>query len=261
MALLKSKLKLLSSLKLKKFREQKNLFVVEGEKIIWECTASDWKINEAFFSEETYANNGRLLEELRKKKISISIALPKDFEKFSNDKTPSQIAALVERKKLNEIGLLNLPKKRFLILQNISDPGNFGAIIRSADWFGVNGVVCDENSVELTNPKVVKGSMGSIFHLPVAESVELIQFCEKLKAENCRILSTSTTGKNLSQIVFPENCAVIFGHESSGVSDQLNEIADEVIAIPKFGKAESLNVSIAASIILYEWTKRSTTKK
>lgn len=256
MALSKSKLKLLSSLRQKKFREKESLFVIEGEKILSECLASDWKIVEVFFSEDVSSKNEKLLEELRNKQLPVAISSLKDFEKFSNDKTSSQIAAIVERKILDEAELLTLPKKRFLILENISDPGNFGTIIRSADWFGVNGIVSDETSVELTNPKVVKGSMGSIFHLPVLENIKLISFCEKLKANDCRIYSTSTSGKSLKQIEFTENCAVIFGNESSGVSDQLNEIVNDVIAIPKFGKAESLNVSIAASIILYEWAKR-----
>lgn len=256
MTLSKAKLKLLSNLRQKKFREKENIFVIEGEKILLECLASDWKIVEVFFSEDVSSKNKKLLEELKKKQLPVTIALPKDFEKFSNDKTSSQIAAIVERKILDEDELLTLPKKRFLILENISDPGNFGTIIRSADWFGVNGIVSDETCVELTNPKVVKGSMGSLFHLPVVENVELFAFCEELKASDCRIYSTSTSGKSLKQIDFSENCAVIFGNESTGVSDQLNEIADEVIAIPKFGKAESLNVSISASIILYEWAKR-----
>lgn len=256
MALSKSKLKLLSSLRQKKFREKESLFVIEGEKILSECLASDWKIVEVFFSEDVSSKNEKLLEELINKQLPVTITLPKDFEKFSNDKTPSQIAAIVERKILDETELLALSKKKFLILENISDPGNFGTIIRSADWFGVNGIVSDETSVELTNPKVVKGSMGSIFHLPVVENVELFTFCGKLKENNCRVFSTSTNGKSLKQIEFPENCAVIFGNESTGVSDKLNKIADEVIAIPKFGKAESLNVSIAASIILYEWAKK-----
>lgn len=256
MALSKSKLKLLSSLQQKKFREKENLFVIEGEKILLECLASDWKIVEVFFSEDISRKNEKLLGELRKKQLPITIALSKDFEKFSSDKTPSQIAAIVERKRVDEAELLTLPKKRLLILENISDPGNFGTIIRSADWFGINGIVNDETSVELTNPKVIKGSMGSLFHLRVAENVNLFIFCEKLKVGDSRIYSTSTRGKSLDQIDFPENCAVIFGNESTGVSDKLNEIADEVIAIPKLGKAESLNLSIAASIILYEWAKR-----
>lgn len=256
MALSKAKLKLLSSFRQKKFREKESLFVIEGEKILLECLASDWKIVEVFFSEDVSSKNEKLLEELRKKQLPVTIALPKDFEKFSTDKTSSQIAAIVEKKILDEAELLTLPKKRFLILENISDPGNFGTIIRSADWFGVNGIINDETTVELTNPKVVKGSMGSIFHLPVVENVELFTFCEKLKASECRIYSTSTSGKSLDQIDFPKNSAVIFGNESSGVSNKLNKIADEVITIPKLGKAESLNVSIATSIILYEWAKK-----
>jgi len=256
MALSKAKIKFLASLKQKKFREIENRFLIEGEKILSECIHSDWEIIEVFLSNEVVKKNSQFVELIKSKKIPITIIPAKEFEKFSSDKTPSQIAALVERKQFLEDEVFNLSSKKFLILQNISDPGNFGTIIRSADWFGINGIICDESTVELTNPKVVKGSMGSIFHLLILHNVHLLSFCEKLKSSGMKIISTSTTGKDLSQFDFSENCAVIFGNESVGISEQINKIADETIAIPKFGKAESLNVSIAASIILYEWTRK-----
>ncbi len=257
MSLLKAKLKHLSSLKQKKIRQIENKFIIEGEKILSECIDSNWTISEAFFSEEAMSRNKILKQKLESKKIPITITASKDFEKFSNDKTPSQVAALVERKQVEIDKIFSLPVKRLLILQDISDPGNLGTIIRSADWFGVNGIICDESTVELTNPKVIKGSMGSIFHLPIVENVELTTFCKTLQTKGIKIFSTSTDGNEISKISFPENCAIVFGNESSGVSDQLHKLANDIIAIPKLGNAESLNVSIAASIILYEWARKA----
>lgn len=259
MSLSKSKLRLLSSLKYKKFREKENLFVIEGEKILLECLFSNWKIVETYLSETAINKNSSLINALTEKSIPILKTSSKDFRKFSSEKTPSEIAALVEMRECSSTDLLKIPNKRFILLEDISDPGNLGTIIRSADWFGVNGIILDKNSVEITNPKVIKASMGSIFHLPIIRDVDLDTFCSDLKSYECKIFSTAINGKPLKEISFPQDYTIIFGSESLGVSRELQQQADEIITLPSpkgcirtKGKAESLNVAIAASIILYE---------
>ncbi len=252
MSFSKSKLKLLSRLKYKKFREKENLFMIEGKKILSEGLFSNWKIVETYFSETAINKNSSLINALTERSIPILKTSSKDFKKFSSEKTPSEIAALVEMRECSSTDLLKIPNKRFILLEDISDPGNLGTIIRSADWFGVNGIILDKNSVEITNPKVIKASMGSVFHLPIINNVDLVSLCEKLKVSACRIFSTAINGKPLREISFPQDYAIIFGSESLGVSCKLQDQADEIITLPLKGKAESLNVAIAASIILYE---------
>ena len=134
-------------------------------------------------------------------------------------------------------------------MDNISDPGNAGTILRNCDWFGVNEIILTKGSVEVYNPKTIRASMGSIFHLKIYREIES-SFLSKLKENGYKILVTDIKGENINSFVFPGKAVIIFSNESLGPSGEVMEISDDLITIPGYGMAESLNVASASAVIL-----------
>ena len=143
------------------------------------------------------------------------------------------------------------------MLDRIQDPGNLGTIIRTADAFGVDGILISEGSVDGYNPKVVRATMGSIFRVNILHIKKSLNILEELKNRGIKIYSTSLQGKNyIQEINFKIPSLLIIGNESKGVSDELLNMAHSLIKIPMVGKAESLNAAVASSIIMYEAMKQ-----
>lgn len=135
------------------------------------------------------------------------------------------------------------------MIDNISDPGNLGTIIRTCDWFGVYNILITNESVEYLNPKVLRSSMGSVFHLNIYDEVfenDIIN----LKSEGYQIISSDIKGKNVFNFNPEAKSVLVFSNESNGPSEMISELADKTISIPGKGRAESLNVSSAAAIII-----------
>jgi TrmH family RNA methyltransferase len=141
-------------------------------------------------------------------------------------------------------------------LDNISDPGNAGTIIRNCDWFGIKELILGENCVELYNPKVLRASMGSVFHLEISETQNLIDTLKKLKEKGYSIICTDMKGENVFKYYLGEKSIIIFSNEAAGPSQEILNLADKKITIPQIGNAESLNVASASAVILAEFTKR-----
>ncbi|MCX8056455.1 MAG: RNA methyltransferase [Ignavibacteria bacterium] len=247
-----SKLKKLSKLKLKKYRELTNSFLIESEKILFEALNSTWKVDEVYLSREKMKLINTLNEYLPHQRPNIFQLSDKEFQKISNEKTPSGVAAIVKKKKFDIENLFNHGEQIIPAFEKISDPGNLGTIIRSIDWFGLNSIVLSEESVEFTNPKVVRASMGSIFHLKIYEKIDLNYCIELARKGGYKVFATSTKGEDIRNFNFNEKYLIIFGNESRGISEEILKFCDDVITIPSFGKAESLNIAISTSIILYE---------
>jgi len=250
-----SHLKEVSKLKLKKYREETNSFLIESEKILIEALKSDWHLMEVYLTRDNFRLINQLKEFKSFENCKIFELSEKEFKKISNEITPSGIGAKVEKKKFDLNSILKRKNKLIPVFERISDPGNLGTIIRSADWFGFDAIVLSKNSVEITNPKVIKASMGSIFHLQLFEEVDLPIFINQMKKNNYKILGTTTKGKDVSKFTFKENCLLIFGNESMGISKEISNLCDELITIPAFGSAESLNLASSASIFFYELRK------
>ncbi len=250
-----SHLKDISKLKLKKYRDEKNGFLIETEKVLTEALLSDWKVREIYLTRE----NLNLIKKWESFKnfencdvFELSL---REFEKISSETTPSGVAAFVEKKKFN---LSNLFTRTNIIctFDRISDPGNLGTIIRSADWFGLSAIVLSQNSVEFTNPKVIRASMGSIFHLEIFQNIELKHFLKDAKGKGYFLIGAKTKGKSLVKYEFTEKLILVFGNESTGLSSEVESLCDDFVTIPSSGSAESLNLAISASIIFYEIRRR-----
>ncbi|HOJ38676.1 MAG TPA: RNA methyltransferase [Ignavibacteriales bacterium] len=236
-------LKNLQKLVQKKYRIESDLFFIEGKKIFQELLNEKIPIENVIVTSEFYNENKTLFKKIKPKTLKNN-----EFEKLSSQQTPQGIIAYVKKdyvlkNKANESNILFFNK--------ISDPGNLGTIIRIADWFGFKEVVISEDSVELFNPKVVQATMGSIFHLKFLINVKSIEFIKEFKHNGYNIILADLDGSNLYQERFEKDKnIIIFSNEANGPEKEIVKLADKVITIPKFGKAESLNVAVSTGIIL-----------
>jgi TrmH family RNA methyltransferase len=230
------KIKLFQSLDKKKFRQKYNLFLVEGNKIIAELKNSHYKVNEIFSCEPS---------KLDFLKTETHLITEKDLKKISFLHTPKDSIAVVEIPESS----LQKNKNVQIILDGIQDPGNLGTIIRLCDWFGIEQIICSEDTVDLYNPKVIQATKGSFARVNVFYT-DLPQFLKDTDAVN---IGTDMVGDNLYAVDFPQKFNLILGNEGNGMRPEVEQLVSKNITIPRFGNTqstESLNVSMAAGIIL-----------
>jgi len=255
----KEKLKKIYKLKTEKGREKEGKFLIEGLHLCEEALFSFWEVELLLFSLEFIrsARGKKLLEEFRERGIGLFSIKRKDMEKLAHTKTPQGIMGVVNKKEFF-LEKTFLKKATFLLgLDNIRDPGNLGTIIRTADAAGTDGVLLSKGCVELYNPKVVRSTIGSVFHLPVIEKLELKDIILELKSSGFKIFASEVRrGKDYIKINYPEKICLLIGSEASGIDKEVLHLADERIKIPIYGKAESLNASVAAGILLYEMVRK-----
>lgn len=228
--------KILKTLDKKKYRQKYNLFVVEGNKIIRELPYSNIKIKELFsLNPENLQIEGANIHQISEAELS----------KISFLQHPKDSLAVCE---LAENVLAEEPAVQ-LVLDGIQDPGNFGTIIRLADWFGISQMICSKDCVDAYNPKVIQASMGSFLRVNIYYT-DLEFFLSETKNTN---LGTDMVGENIFGRKFEQKINLILGNEGNGISPDVEKLVSHKITIPRFGshqKIESLNVSMAAGIIL-----------
>ncbi len=245
-----AKIKWIKSLALKKFRRQEGLFLVEGDKIVSELLKSNWKTTHVF-ALESWLEQAKMKSDIFCQAIS-----SKELAKISTLTTPNQVLAIVKLPEHDPEGIYF--ENRFtLYLDNIQDPGNLGTIIRTADWFGVENVICSPDCVDVFNPKVIQATMGSFLRIRVFyESGD--SFFQKIKP-HITIAGALLGGEDLFSTKLPTDGILVIGNESKGISEGIQKYISRKLVIPKKGKhknlPESLNASIAAAIFLAELTK------
>lgn len=240
----KSTVKYIQSLTHKKFRDEYGVFTAEGPKVVEEL------LREEKFSCKTVCGLPQWLEEnntlLHTNPPDEVIEVNEiELEKISQLTTPNKVLAVFHKKETKEI--LELEGRVTLVLDDIHDPGNMGTIIRIADWFGIENIMCSENCVDQYNFKVVQGTMGSIGRVNIVYK-ELVAFLES--NSNIRRLVTALEGKDVKTMGNIKETFVIIGSESKGISREIMELEHEQITIHRYGNAESLNAAVAAGIIL-----------
>jgi len=249
-----SRLKSYSRLTHKKFRQSERKFLVEGVHLVEEALKSDWEVEAIVVSDHGFVKEVGSLEMWQiGRKEELFECSPAEFRKLSDTVSSQGIVAVVNAKTYSaEFFWKNLPDRSIVVaLDDIADPGNAGTIIRTSDWFGVDGVMLNEDTVELYNPKVIRATMGGVFHIPIMPDVDLGLMMEDGKKHGFKIITTVPDGgKPLNKFSFPERSLIVFGNEAHGVSKKVEQLADGSITIPKYGKAESLNVAISCGIIL-----------
>lgn len=244
----KNELKYFSSLLIKKFRQQEEKFIVEGLKTVEEGLNSSYKCDVVFVT-PAFTDSFPDVTNILKKKIERILEIKSiDFQKISDTKSPQGIAAVFNKNHPKK-NLTGLQDKYVVLIDNISDPGNLGTILRTCDWFGVYNVLIADQSVEYLNPKVIRASMGSIFHLNIYDEI-FENDLASLKNKGYRIICSDIKGKNIFSYRTGKKSVLTFSNESNGPSDMIKSLADDFITIPSKGRAESLNVSSAAAIII-----------
>ncbi len=249
----KNQIKNITSLHLKKQREQKKLFIAEGEKLV------DELLNSSFEIVEIYATESWILKYKNRIKTQNLIEIGEnDLKKISLLSTPNKVLAIVKQKQfiLNELLFKN---ELSLYLDDIRDPGNLGTIIRLAHWFGIKQIICSENTVEIFNPKVVQSTMGSIFHVPVIK-LELADLLNVLQFK-INIYGAFLDGKSIYDSPIKTGLMVI-GNESNGIQEKNSVLIQQKISIPSnnFHHSESLNAAMATGILLSEYFRISKVK-
>lgn len=244
----KNQLKYYSSLKIKKFREQEKKFLVEGIKNVLEGINSDYNCEIIFYTHDFFNSNKALIEEISSKGLKIEVLKSLEFQKIAETKSPQGITAVFfSKNRPFEISKFN--ESVLVYMDNISDPGNMGTIIRTCDWFGVKNIITSNDSVEYLNSKVVRSSMGSIFHLNIFLD-EKDNLLKSLKNAGYRIICADLNGKDIFKYTFAKKMVLILSNESTGPTEKVRNFADDFISIPSYGKAESLNVASAAAVML-----------
>ena len=234
----KNQVKLIQKLHHKKYRNELNLFIVEGKKSINEFLQAGYTPQLLIATEAFTASVPQHL---------ITPVSKDELRKVSTLQNPDEGLAVFEQPKHKGI----LQEGVIVALDNVQDPGNLGTIIRLCDWFGVETLLCNTQTVDCYNPKVVQASMGSLTRV----AVHYLDLAAFLTTTALPVYTMDLEGENLYTATFSKDCILILGNEANGISAEVRALSNEVITIPRFSKhqrTESLNVAMAGAIILSE---------
>lgn len=234
----KNQVKLIQKLHQKKYRNELNLFIVEGKKSINEFLQAGYTPQLLIATEAFTTNVPQHL---------ITSVSKDELRKVSTLQNPDEGLAVFEQPKHKGI----LQEGVIVALDNVQDPGNLGTIIRLCDWFGVETLLCNTQTVDCYNPKVVQASMGSLTRV----AVHYLDLAAFLTTTALPVYTMDLEGENLYTATFPKDCILILGNEANGISSEVRALSNEVITIPRFSqhqRTESLNVAMAGAIILSE---------
>lgn len=245
----------IKKLKEKKYRDLENKFIVEGIKLVEEATYENANIDLIVICEEC-VNDGTLSKELLYKiaKYECIYVTEKVFAVLSDVKTPQGILAVIEKKDKNN--KIDYSQDIIIALDEIQDPGNLGTILRTVDSSGLNQIIVSKNSTDSYSPKVVRSTMGAIFRVNIIETDNLAETLKEVQENHFDVVVTSLDTKNSIYDMEYKNKVIVIGNEANGVSKEVQDIADKKVKIPMLGKTESLNASVAASIMIYEYVRR-----
>ena len=241
----KNTIKQIASLHQQKFRKELGLFVVEGRKMTEELLRSDFETiglfaTEAFLSNYPAFDHAEIVSEVQMKQMS-------------GQDTPPGILAVV---RMPQQGEIKTSSRLILALDGIANPGNMGTLIRTAEWFGINDVVCSTDCVELWNPKVVQATMGSLYRVKVWEA-DLPDDLQQAKKQSQAIYGALLEGEDLFQMQARPEGILVIGSESHGIRKDVLPFITHPITIPRIGGSvtESLNAAVAGAILMAEMTK------
>ncbi len=242
----KSNIQYIRSLQQKKFRLKHGQFVVEGPKLVSELLKSRFRVQSVFAIDQWIQGSNSAADEI-KNVVQIS---RNELMRISGLKSPDQVLAIVSvPEEINRAP--EITEGHSLFLDGISDPGNLGTIIRTADWFGMDQIVCSPDTVELFNPKVVQSTMGSLFRMKI-HYAGLVPLLHKLEGQ-FPVYGTFMHGSNIYDEPFGSKGIIVLGSESHGIDPEIERIVKIKLHIPSHNsQAESLNVSVAAAICCSE---------
>jgi len=245
----KNQLKILRGLQRKKERVNSGLFVVEGKKIVAEILQSSTTYVELYATSNWFDNNPTFLNKDNSYELS-----DRDLGQVSSLKTPNEVLLVLKQKSLTSFDVVS-NEVLVLALDAVNDPGNLGTIIRLADWFGVQHILCTSNTVDQYNPKTVQSAMGSINSVQMHYG-DLGEMLSNLKSHT--IYASDLNGDSIYTTSFAEKSVILMGSESHGISEEILSIVNKKITIPTFSVSgvDSLNVATATAIVLSEFRSK-----
>jgi len=236
-------------------RAETGLFLAEGPQSVAEALAFHPETVVEFYATRSALDRyAALAQAAADAGVLIESVSDHVLDVMSDTVTPQGVIAVCRQFPVSIEQLLDGAPRLIAILEEVRDPGNAGTIIRAADAAGADGVILTGRSVDAYNPKVVRSTTGSIFHLPVAQGVELDVAVAVVKAAGIQVLAADIKGDDLPAVRETLNVptAWLFGNEAHGLTDQSLALADRVVRVPIYGRAESMNLATAASVCLYE---------
>ena len=242
-------IKELQLLKQSKYRKIKNKFIAEGKRLVGEAIHYSNSIESIYCTKTFYSKNKNDWQALLKiRNDIIQVVTDSQFKKISSTSTPSGIAALCKIAKNNHI---DFEEPKWIYLDKIRDPGNLGTILRTALWFGFKNIILSYKSVDPYNPKTIRSGMGSHFGLNLYQNTKLNDF-----VKTHTIISGATSGESISDFKSPEKYVLVLGNEAHGISKNIEPFIQKSVSIKRIGEGESLNLSSAASILMYALTRK-----
>lgn len=239
---------------IKKLKEKKyrlDSYIVEGIKMVKEAISENQEIALIAIREDFKID----FDTQNIKTVTIS---NKIFNDISDVKTPQGILAVIKKNQNNQI---ETNQEYILALDSLQDPGNMGTIIRTADSANINQIIINKTTVDPYSPKVIRSTMGAIYRTNIIEVEDLKATLKEMKSKGFQIITTDLKAtQSIYDINYNNKTVVVIGNEANGVSQEILQTADKKVIIPMLGKTESLNASIAASIMIYEYVRQKIQK-
>lgn len=249
-----STIKEIKKLKDKKYRFEMSKFIIEGFRFVEEGLKSDFLVDKILVKESIIDKfKDKFINYIEQYEDKIFVVGDSIFKSISSTDNSQGVLAVIKMDSKNVI-----PKDGiYILVDRVQDPGNLGTIIRTADSAGCAGVIIIKGTVDLYNEKTLRSTMGSIFNIDIIQEDESLEFTKNLIENNYNLICSSLkTDKNFYDVDLDKNSIIAVGNEGNGVSDEVMKLATTMVKIPMLGSAESLNVAIATSIMIYEGVRQ-----
>ena len=252
-------IKHIRKLKDKKYRDESNEYVVEGVKLVEEAVKENAKIKQIIVCEDTtrtYEIPTHIMLEIAKYEcIYVS---DKIFNIITQVTNPQGIMAIIEKNAQD--AQIDYTQDIIVVLDDVQDPGNLGTILRTVDSIGLNQIIVSKGTADAFNSKVVRSTMGAIFRIKIIEVENLAQAIKEMRKHHFKLMVTSLQTKNSIYDIDFNKKIIVIGNEANGVSKEIQDMADEKAKIPMLGRTESLNASVAAGVVMYEYVRQKLSK-
>lgn len=252
-------IKHIKKLKDKKYRDESNEYIIEGVKLIEEAVKEKVRIKKIIVCEDTtrtYEIPSHVMLEIAK--YECIYVTDKVFNSITQVTNPQGIMAIAEKNAVDQ--QIDFAQDIIVALDDVQDPGNLGTILRTVDSIGLNQIIVSKGTADAFNSKVVRSTMGAIFRIKIIEVEDLVQAIKEMRRHHFKLMVTSLQTKNSIYDIDFNKKIIVIGNESNGVSKEIQDMADEKAKIPMIGKTESLNASVAAGVVMYEYVRQKLNK-
>ena len=252
-------IKHIKKLKDKKHRDESNEYIIEGVKLIEEAVKENARIKKIIVCEDTtrtYEIPTHIMYEIAK--YECVYVTDKIFASITQVTNPQGIMAIIEKGDTD--AQIDYTQDIIVALDDVQDPGNLGTILRTVDSIGLNQIIVSKGTADAFNSKVVRSTMGAIFRVKIIEVENLPQSIKEMRKHHFKLMVTSLQTENSIYDIKFNKKIIVIGNEANGVSKEIQEMADEKAKIPMLGKTESLNASVAAGVVMYEYVRQKLMK-